>query len=45
MFKIKSDLVDRYCEEGELIVDVDASDELIGTNALGLINTVFQANP
>ena len=45
LFKVKSGLIDGYCEEGELIVDVDANDELIGTNAFGLINTVFQANP
>ena len=45
LFQIKYELIKNYCKEGELIVDVDAGDELIGIQALGLINTVFQANP
>ena len=45
LFQIKSELIKNYCKKGELIVDVDAGDELIGIQALGLINTVFQANP
>ena len=44
-FFLKYDLVKEYCKEGELVVELDATDELVGVHALGVINTVFQANP
>ena len=45
IFQVKAQLAKEYCREGELVVDVEATDELIGVHVLGLINTVFQANP
>ena len=45
VLSIKTTLIKDYCEEGELIVDLEATDELIGVHALGLVNSIFQTNP
>ena len=45
IFSVKANLSKNHCKEDELVVQFDATDELIGVNVFGLINTVFQANP
>ena len=45
LFSIKAGLAREYCQAGELVLDLEATDELIGMHALSLINTIFQANP
>ena len=44
-FLLKATLANNYCKDGQLVVELDATDQLIGVYALSLINTVFQANP
>ena len=44
-FLLKATLAYNYCKQGELVVELDATDQLIGVYAFSLINTVFQSNP
>lgn len=32
-----------YCQEGDIVVDIDADDWLIGNQVFQLVNSVYQA--
>ena len=37
--------ITQYCNEDEIIIDIDADDELIGSQVLKLFNALYQAKP